>query len=66
MKIIQMKIEIPEDLEPRIAALAKIIGLPFDETAQLMMYNGVSTHLRRSVEWSETLLREDDRKEAAV
>lgn len=56
MKLVEVKFEIPEDLEPRIVALAAQMGLPFDMAAQLLIYNGYVTHLRSSIEWSEQVL----------
>ena len=40
MKLVEVKFEIPEDLEPRIAALAAEMGLSFDLAAQLLLWDG--------------------------
>ena len=66
MKLVEVKFEIPEDLEPRIAALAAQIGLSFDMAAQLLIYNGYVTHLRSSIEWSEQVLSASESEGATV
>ena len=66
MKLVEVKFEIPEDLEPRIAALAAQMGLSFDMAAQLLIYNGYVTHLRSSIEWSEQVLSASESEGATV
>lgn len=58
MKLVEVKFEIPEDLEPRIAALAAEMGLSFDLAAQLLLWDGYATHLRSAIERAEWELRE--------
>lgn len=58
MKLVEVKFEIPEDLEPRIAALAAQMGLSFDMAAELLLWDGYATHLRVSVERTEREFRE--------
>ena len=53
MKLVEVKFEIPEDLEPRIAALAAEMGLSFDLAAQLLLWDGYATHLRQSIARAE-------------
>lgn len=59
MKLVEVKFEIPEDLEPRIVALAAQMGLPFDMAAELLLWDGYATHLRASVERTEREFREE-------
>ena len=66
MKLVEVKFEIPEDLEPRIAALAAEMGLSFDLAAQLLLWDGFVTHLRSAIEWAEKELREPLEGEVAV
>ena len=66
MKHVEVKFEIPEDLEPRIAALAAEMGLSFDLAAQLLLWDGFVTHLRSSIERAERELREPLAEEVAV
>ena len=66
MKLVEVKFEIPEDLEPRIAALAAEMGLSFDWAAQLLLWDGYTTHLRSSIERAEKELREQLSGEVAV
>lgn len=58
MKLVEVKFEIPEDLEPRIAALAAEMGLSFDLAAQLLLWDGYATYLRSAIERAERELRE--------
>lgn len=66
MKLVEVKFEIPEDLEPRIAALAAEMGLYFDLAAQLLLWDGFVTHLRSSIERAEKELRAPLAGEVAV
>ena len=66
MKLVEVKFEIPEDLEPRIAALAAEMGLSFDLAAQLLLWDGYATHLRSAIERAERELREQLSGEVAV
>ena len=66
MKLVEVKFEIPEDLEPRIAALAAEMGLSFDWAAQLLLWDGYTTHLRSSIERAEKELREQLTGEVTV
>ncbi|WP_346704729.1 hypothetical protein [uncultured Agathobaculum sp.] len=66
MKLVEVKFEIPEDLEPRIAALAAEMGLSFDWAAQLLLWDGYTTRLRSSIERAEKELREQLTGEVAV
>lgn len=66
MKLVEVKFEIPEDLEPRIAALAAQMEMPFDLAAQLLLWDGYATHLRASVERTERELWQQLFREAAV
>ena len=66
MKLVEVKFEIPEELEPRIAALAAEMGLSFDLAAQLLLWDGYVTHLRSSIERAEKELREPLAEEVAV
>lgn len=66
MKLVEVKFEIPEDLEPHIAALAAEMGLSFDLAAQLLLWDGYTTHLRSSIERAEKELREQLSGEVAV
>ena len=66
MKLVEVKFEIPEDLEPRIAALAAEMGLSFDLAAQLLLWDGFVTHLRSSIERAERELREPLAEEETV
>ena len=66
MKLVEVKFEIPEDLEPRVAALAAEMGLSFDLAAQLLLWDGYATHLRSSIERAERELREQLTGEVAV
>ena len=66
MKLVEVKFEIPEDLEPRIASLAEEMGLSFDLAAQLLLWDGYATHLRSAIERAERELREQLTGEVAV
>ena len=66
MKLVEVKFEIPEDLEPRIEALAAEMGLYFDLAAQLLLWDGFVTHLRSSIERAERELGEPLEGEVAV
>ena len=66
MKLVEVKFEIPEGLEPRIAALAAEMGLSFDWAAQLLLWDGYATHLRSAIERAERELGEQLSGEVAV
>lgn len=66
MKLVEVKFEIPEELELRIEALAAEMGLSFDLAAQLLLWDGFVTHLRSSIERAERELREPLAGEVAV
>ena len=66
MTLVAGKFEIPEELEPRSAALAAEMGLSFDLAAQLLLWDGYATHLRSAIERAERELREPLAGEVAV
>ena len=55
--LVTVKFEIPHDLQPRIRALGKQLGLPLDIMCVMLLQDGYVTHLRQSSARAEADIR---------